>query len=1190
MRRTIALGILACFMLSIIPAISNSTPISDSEGEVIVNSKMIDDSELRISQLDALNAIGMSRGTNSNWSAAGGSMNDDEIYEMVFDSQGNVIICGTIYQASQFGAIQVYTEGEGDILLAKLSKDGDWEWAVSAGTALYYDECRGVTIDSNDNVYGTGYFQGSVNFGNTTVTTTGFDGWLARVNSTGQFDWAMKFGGFDVDVGWDLAADNYDNLYVTGYYQNFTEFDATQLSAQGESENARFFVAYFNVSANQWDWAKDTSGSGNAVPYQVVVEASTNDAYIAGYNTGTEQWGNGSFTSSPESTYAGFLVKYGDNGTFKWGQNTGGSQCFGGNCGVYFNNVVMHPNGGVVVGGNFLQTYKQQGGNVINGQGSWDVLLLRYDASGSQIWDYHAGGNSDDRLQALSINPKGQVQFGGNHLEDMKFGTTTLQKNFTAVKYDGFIAQLDNNSDFQWAMSIGGADNDTVGALLALDDGTLVAGGDFSGTVWFGDTPRTATDQDVFVWKFQHDKDDDGITDYTDNCLNTPNANQSNYDSDIKGDACDNDDDNDGLHDVLDDCKYGVLEWNQSNSTLDHDGDGCKDIEEDSDDDNDGIDDGDDNCPSGVLDWTIDSSSDLDNDGCRDIDEDNDDDGDSVLDVDDNCHFVPNPLQEDFEEDGIGDICDGDDDGDGVDDTSDDCSQGAKNWTSEAQTDKDGDGCEDENSNEDLDDDNDGVSDDLDFCPRGVTGWNSTQSNDRDGDGCRNFNEDSDNDNDGVINADGNGIAIDNCPNGITNWTRNSTNDNDGDGCLDDREDDDDDNDGFSDIDDYCQLTEGYATQGSRGCPDYDEDGWADQDDAFFQDETQWQDFDDDGFGDNPDGNNPDACPFEWGNSSKDRDACPDDDGDGYSNPDLLWTELNGADAFEDDPQQWSDIDEDGFGDNFEGDIFDRCPEVKGTSTIDRFGCLDSDGDGYSEPDAFWTLDRWESLGYGPDQFKFDPTQWYDTDNDGFGDNWGNPEWNDTRDEGWPGQFVENATSADMCPLEKPDGRFDDNINYPGCLLSEPSDGGKTTTDDTSSVDDEGMGTVTIIGIIGGVVVLALVGVLVAIMKKKNQPKKRRPKPNPLSELPKPQPPMAAGPTGPAPPSSEEVGEDADEITDDSSSDDGASDDEVTVGSWEDLPAGDYLDPDENGTVWFKANDGDNWYQNADGTWTKWQD
>ena len=85
----------------------------------------------------------------------------------------------------------------------------------------------------------------------------------------------------------------------------------------------------------------------------------------------------------------------------------------------------------------------------------------------------------------------------------------------------------------------------------------------------------------------------------------------------------------------------------------------------------------------------------------------------------------------------------------------------------------------------------------------------------------------------------------------------------------------------------------------------------------------------------------------------------------------------------------------------------------------------------------------------------FDPTQWNDTDKDGFGDNWGNPDWNESRDPTWPGVFVENATSADMCPLVSPDGKFDDDINYPGCLLSEPSDGGKISTDDSKESSEE---------------------------------------------------------------------------------------------------------------------------------------
>ena len=47
--------------------------------------------------------------------------------------------------------------------------------------------------------------------------------------------------------------------------------------------------------------------------------------------------------------------------------------------------------------------------------------------------------------------------------------------------------------------------------------------------------------------------------------------------------------------------------------------------------------------------------------------------------------------------------------------------------------------------------------------------------------------------------------------------------------------------------------------------------------------------------------------------------------------------------------------------------------------------------------------------------------------------------------------------------------------------------------------------------------------------------------------------------------------EEPDESQEETSEQDG----ETTVGSWEDLP-GDYLDPDEEGTVWFRANNGDN--------------
>ena len=49
-----------------------------------------------------------------------------------------------------------------------------------------------------------------------------------------------------------------------------------------------------------------------------------------------------------------------------------------------------------------------------------------------------------------------------------------------------------------------------------------------------------------------------------------------------------------------------------------------------------------------------------------------------------------------------------------------------------------------------------------------------------------------------------------------------------------------------------------------------------------------------------------------WGNSTEDRFGCPDADGDGWSDEGDLWPA---------DPEQWADMDMDGYGDNYLYDV-----------------------------------------------------------------------------------------------------------------------------------------------------------------------------------------------------------------------------------------------------------------------------
>ena len=197
-------------------------------------------------------------------------------------------------------------------------------------------------------------------------------------------------------------------------------------------------------------------------------------------------------------------------------------------------------------------------------------------------------------------------------------------------------------------------------------------------------------------------------------------------------------------------------------------------------------------------------------------------DNDSVLDWVDNCPEYSSQQNNDFDDDGIGDICDVDDDNDLIIDEYDDCPQSIY----VVIDDYDMDGCQLE---EDLDDDNDGVMDENDNCQ--FSNYDYYLSRDHDGDGCYDA-EDDDIDNDGLDNYQ------DSCFEGVTGWISEIDVDGDSDGCFDYSEDKDDDNDGMLDSEDSCprsSLDINWTDFDWDGCMD-DED--ADDDNDLFLDEV----------------------------------------------------------------------------------------------------------------------------------------------------------------------------------------------------------------------------------------------------------------------------------------------------------------------------------------------------------------
>ena len=824
------------------------------------------------------------------WGTRMGGMSDgDTMNDVAVDSNGDAYVVGAFYDHAYFGNQSMNRLQAQDGFVTKVNKTtGNFTWVEVFG-GNQNDNATSIAIDSSDNIFLTGYYQGNIVFGTNTLLNSGYpSAFVSQIDQNGGWIWSNEgktnyglFQPFDIEV----AA---DGIYLCGAVGGSIELDGVTWWANATVANA--FVAKLNFTG-AWLWALNSTGHT-----QVALDIALNplggvtvvgwfdmeNLYIANATFGIHH-----LTAAP---FAAFFAGVSPSGSWLWAEHGGGPDFDSGNAAL-FTGV-----GNLIMTGRFCVNHDGAGCSAEIGPANYSSAA-HWHGSGF-VWSL----STDSDLDTLSdindncpLTPNlGQADMDGDQIGDVCDPD---------VDGDGRLNPQDScdGPQINWDSLDWSLDSDADGCRDSDED---------------------------------DDDDADGVADLDDLCSNSTThknwtANDANdYDRDGCHDSIeDPDDDNDGLDDLVDECAFAPSERNwTSDSSTDYDSDGCKDgTEEDLDRDNDGVEDGSDLCMAGTLDWLSDSTTDHDGDGCRDSDEDLDDDNDGIDDGSDHCTPMATNWDssgpQDLDKDGCRDIDeDDDDDGDGLLDDDDLCPRGAVGWISSEFTDNDGDGCRD--SSEDLDDDNDAILDAEDDCPAGVTGWLSLPDVDGDRDGCRDADEDWDDDGDGLWEFDIEGNVIDQCP----GTPLDEINQIDTYGCSPSQADSD--GDGIPDLNDACPDVappEGLDRDEDGCTDDFDRDGVLDDVDAFPNDSTQVSDADGDGFGDNPFGLNPDLCPdtpSEWIENAMSRLGC-------------AWEE--------------EDADHDGILNGFEDENCSETPLAE-ISDIDENGCgiseRDSDGDG----------------------------------------------------------------------------------------------------------------------------------------------------------------------------------------------------------------------------------------------------
>ncbi|MDY0151476.1 MAG: SBBP repeat-containing protein [Candidatus Cloacimonas sp.] len=207
---------------------------------------------------------------NGNWlwaKNAGGSYSDRG-NGIAVDSSGNVYLTGYFYESASFGSTSLSGSGYYDIIVAKLDSNGNWLWAKKAG-GLYDDRGSGIAVDGAGNVYMTGYFSGTASFGSTSLAGSGSysDIFVAKLDSNGNWLWAKQAGGSSDEYGYGIAVHSSGDVYLTGYFSGNASFGSTSLTSSGGYD---IFVAKLDSNGNwlwakQAGGSNDDYGNGIAV-------------------------------------------------------------------------------------------------------------------------------------------------------------------------------------------------------------------------------------------------------------------------------------------------------------------------------------------------------------------------------------------------------------------------------------------------------------------------------------------------------------------------------------------------------------------------------------------------------------------------------------------------------------------------------------------------------------------------------------------------------------------------------------------------------------------------------------------------------------------------------------------------------------------------------------------------------------
>ena len=422
------------------------------------------------------------------WAVSAGGKLHDKTRCVALDAQGNIFLTGEFAGTSQFGEHTITSAGEMDFFIAKCSPEGKFLWAHNGG-GTGIDRGYGVATDAAGNAYVTGHYQSTnATFSGTALTNSGdYDIFVAKYSPAGKLLWIRSGGGKGYDYGHGIAVDAKGNAVVTGALVGDGSFGDRPISAPG---SAHVFCARYDTNGNLL-WCETAQGKANNSGHGVALDAQGN-AYVGGYSGGSGTFGGLSLTNATGRDI--LVAKFTPAGKVAWLSEGFGST------NAMAHEIICDRAGNVWAAGMFKGTLKL-GDRTVTSHGDNDLLITSLSPDGKRLWTQTGGSPKVDYGLGVACDQSGNSYLTGEFSETAEIAGTSLT---SLGSTDIYIAKFDRQGALQWLQQGGGDKGDNAYTMVADAQGNLYFSGSFSGTAKFGThTITSAGGNDTYLTKLK---------------------------------------------------------------------------------------------------------------------------------------------------------------------------------------------------------------------------------------------------------------------------------------------------------------------------------------------------------------------------------------------------------------------------------------------------------------------------------------------------------------------------------------------------------------------------------------------------------------------------------------------------------------------------------------------------------------